>query len=151
MVLPFPTVGPLVIVLRSGTQSDPCISSVATAIMITTSNSSVKRSGLPNQLLDVLLHTTAWFELARVRTELFHSLVIPSLARHPIQSNRQAPRHRHLLVYSMAQANDLIPRSVEANPVKHVRIATTTGYEAVLGRRSKPGISSAACKHSSGC
>lgn len=55
------------------------------------------------------------------------------------------------LVYSMAQANDLIPRSVEANPVKHVRIATTTGYEAVLGRRSKPGISSAACKHSSGC
>jgi hypothetical protein len=55
------------------------------------------------------------------------------------------------LVYSMAQANDLIPRSVEANPVKHVRIATTTGYEAVLGRRGKPGISSAACKHSSGC
>ena len=36
------------------------------------------------------------------------------------------------LVYSMAQANDLIPRTVEANPVTHVRIATTTGYEAIL-------------------
>jgi len=33
----FPTVGSLVIVFKSGTQSDPCISSVATAIMITTS------------------------------------------------------------------------------------------------------------------
>src|SRR5712692_6106981 len=45
----FPTVGSLVIVSRSGTQSDPCISSVTTSIMITTSNSSAKRSGLPNQ------------------------------------------------------------------------------------------------------
>jgi hypothetical protein len=35
----FPTVGSLVILFRSGTQSDPCISSVTTAIMITTSNS----------------------------------------------------------------------------------------------------------------
>ena len=38
----------------------------------------------------------AWFELARVRTEFFHSLVIPSLTPHPVQSNRQAPRHRDL-------------------------------------------------------
>jgi len=36
------------------------------------------------------------------------------------------------LVYSMAQANDLIPRTVEANPVTHVHIAPTTEYEAVL-------------------
>ncbi len=36
------------------------------------------------------------------------------------------------LVYSMAQANDLIPRTVEANPVTHVHIATTTEYEAIL-------------------
>ncbi len=36
------------------------------------------------------------------------------------------------LVYSTAQANDLIPRTVEANPVKHVHIAVGTGYEAVL-------------------
>ncbi len=39
--------------------------------MITTSNSSVKRSGLPTQLLGVRLHTIACSELARVRTELF--------------------------------------------------------------------------------
>src|SRR5580692_10961126 len=96
MVLPFPTVGSLVIRSGQDTRSDPCISSVATSIMITSSNSSVKRSGLPNQLLGVGLHTTAWSELARVRTELFHLLVIPPLAPHPIQSNRQAPRHRHL-------------------------------------------------------
>ena len=48
------------------TQSDPCISSVATAIMITTSNSSVKRSRTPNQLLGVRLHTIAIFGLSRV-------------------------------------------------------------------------------------
>src|SRR5436190_18478763 len=53
------------------TQFDPCISSVTGSIMITTSNSSVKRSGLPTQLLGVRLHTIACSELARVRTELF--------------------------------------------------------------------------------
>lgn len=36
------------------------------------------------------------------------------------------------LVYSTAQANDLIPRTVEANSVAHVHIATTTEYEAIL-------------------
>lgn len=36
------------------------------------------------------------------------------------------------LVYSMAQANDVIPRTAEANPVTHVHIATTTEYEAIL-------------------
>jgi integrase len=36
------------------------------------------------------------------------------------------------LVYSMAQANDLIPRTSESNPVTHVHIATTTEYEAIL-------------------
>ena len=66
-----PTPGPvLVIPCRSGTQSDPCISSVPTAIMITTSNSPVKGSGIPNQLLGVLLHTIAMSGLSRVRTEL---------------------------------------------------------------------------------
>src|SRR5450759_1870268 len=35
---------------RSGTQSDPCISSVTTSIMITTSNSPVKGSGIPNRM-----------------------------------------------------------------------------------------------------
>ena len=34
--------------------------------------------------------------------------------------------------YSTAQANDLIPRTMEANPVAHVHIATITEYEAIL-------------------
>ncbi len=85
--LAFPTLGSLVIVFRSGTQSDPCISSVTTSIMITTSNSPVKGSGIPNQLLGDRLHTMAMSGLSRVRTELFPLLVIPSLTPHPIQTN----------------------------------------------------------------
>src|SRR5713101_7289482 len=64
--------------------------------MITTSNSSMKRSGTPNQLLGVLLHTIAMSGLSRVRTELFHLLVIPSLAPHPVQTNRQSTGHGNL-------------------------------------------------------
>src|SRR5579863_7163781 len=96
MVLPFPTVGSLVIVSRSGTQSDPCISSVTPAIMITTSNSPAKGSGIPNQLLGVLQHTIAISGLSRVRTEFLPLLVIPSLAPHPIQTNRELPGHGDL-------------------------------------------------------
>src|ERR1035437_11124348 len=58
------------------TQSDPCISSVTTSIMITTSDSPQKGSGTPNQFLGILLHTMAIFGLSRVRTELFHLLEI---------------------------------------------------------------------------
>jgi len=61
-----PTKARLVIGSRSGTQSDPCISSVTTSIMITTSNSPVKGSGIPNQLLGVGLHTIAISGLSRV-------------------------------------------------------------------------------------
>ena len=78
---------------RSGTQSDPCISSVTTSIMITSSNSPVKRSGIPSQLLGALLHTIAIFGLSRARTELFQLLIIPSLAPHPVQTNRQSAGH----------------------------------------------------------
>src|SRR5271169_763867 len=81
---------------RSGIRSDPCISSVTTSIMITTSNSSVKRSGMPNQYLGVLLHIMAIFGLSRVRTELDPLLIVPSLAHHPIQTNRQSPGHGDL-------------------------------------------------------
>src|SRR6266481_1878527 len=81
---------------RSETQFDPCISSVTPSIMITTSNSPVKGSGIPNQLLDVLLHTIAISRLSRVRTELFHLLVIPFLAHHPVKVKRQLSRHRDL-------------------------------------------------------
>src|SRR6266851_6416709 len=66
------------------------------SIMITTSNSSAKRSGLPNQFLDVLLHTIACSELAHVRTEFYNLFVIPSLAPHPVQTNGESPRHGYL-------------------------------------------------------
>jgi len=59
-----------------------------TSIMITTSNSSVKRSGTPNHLLGVRLHTIAISGLSRVRTELSYLLVVPSLAPHPEHLNR---------------------------------------------------------------
>jgi integrase len=35
-------------------------------------------------------------------------------------------------VYKMAQANDLIPRGLDANPLNHVHIQTTSEYEALL-------------------
>src|SRR5215471_8201519 len=84
----FPTKGSLVI--RLGQDLDPTHASVrsATVIMITTSNSSVKRSGTPNQLRGVLLHTMAIFGLFHVRTEFHDLLVILSLAHHPKQTNR---------------------------------------------------------------
>src|SRR5215831_6592952 len=58
-----------------------------TSIMIASSNSPAKGSGLPNRLRDVLLNTNACSGLARVRTELFQLLVIPFLAPHPVQTN----------------------------------------------------------------
>src|SRR5207248_4311357 len=65
--------------LRSGTQSDPTISSITTAIMITTSNSPGLGSGMPNHYVGDLRHTLAIFGLSHVRTELPHLLVIPLL------------------------------------------------------------------------
>src|SRR5271170_7672787 len=56
--------------LQVRNRSGPCISSVTLSIMIFNSNSPVKGSGIPNQFLDVLLHTIAWSGLSRVRTEL---------------------------------------------------------------------------------
>src|ERR1022692_1701343 len=75
----------------SGLELGPTHASLrsATAIMITTSNSSVKRSGTPNQFLGVLLHTIAMSGLSRVRTERFQLFVIPPLAHHPVQTDRQ--------------------------------------------------------------
>src|SRR5947207_1094719 len=42
------------------------------------------------------VHTMAMSGLSRVRTELFQLLVIPSLAPHPVQTNRESPRHGYL-------------------------------------------------------
>jgi hypothetical protein len=70
--------GSLAINFRPGTQSDPSISSVAPAITMPSSNSSMKRSGTLNHYVGDLLHTMACSRLPRVRTELFQLLVIPS-------------------------------------------------------------------------
>jgi hypothetical protein len=56
----------------------------------------MKRSGTPNQLLDVLLHTIAMSGLSWVRTELDPLLIVPSLTHHPVQTNSQSPRHGDL-------------------------------------------------------
>src|SRR6266481_5625670 len=61
--------------------------------MITTSNSPLKRSGIPNQLLGVQLHTIAMSGLSRVRTELRHLLIVPSLAPHPVHANGESAGH----------------------------------------------------------
>jgi hypothetical protein len=57
------------IIFRSA-QSDPNISSIKTSTMITSSNSPLQGSGMPNHRRDVLLHTMSSGELSRVRTEL---------------------------------------------------------------------------------
>lgn len=82
--------------LRSGTQSDPTISSITTAIMMTTSNSPAKGSGCP--IITSVIYTArlAISGLSRMRTELFQLLIVPSLAPHPVQTNREFPGHGYL-------------------------------------------------------
>jgi hypothetical protein len=70
--------------------------------MITSSNSPVKGSGTPNRYDGDLLHTMAISRRSRVRTEMFQLLAIPSSAPHPIQANRQSPRHGYFRDLSSA-------------------------------------------------
>ena len=51
---------------------------------------------MPNRLLGVRQHTNSCSGLSRVRTELSHLFVIPSLVPHPVQANREPSRHGHL-------------------------------------------------------
>jgi hypothetical protein len=72
----FALVGSL-LMLGSGTQSDPSISSmIPIAIMITTSNSLAKGSGMPNHYAGDLLRTTAMYGLSGVRPGLFKLTVV---------------------------------------------------------------------------
>jgi hypothetical protein len=48
--VPYPTKARSQSLFRSGTQSDPCISSIALSIMIPSSNSPVRRSGTPQSI-----------------------------------------------------------------------------------------------------
>ena len=74
--------------LSGGTQSDPTISPVTTAIMITTSNSLLGGSGRSNQVGGDLLHTMDVVGLPRVRTEFHSLLIIPLRAPHPVERDR---------------------------------------------------------------
>jgi hypothetical protein len=51
---------------------------------------------MPTQFLGVLLHTMAISGLSCVRTELDPLLIIPFLAHHPVQLDRQPARHSNL-------------------------------------------------------
>src|SRR5579862_9853380 len=83
------------IIFRSA-QSDPNISSIKTSTMITSSNSPLQGSGMPNHRRDVLLHTMSSGELSRVRTELQRWRIRTSVPPHPVQANRQSASHRYL-------------------------------------------------------
>ena len=58
------------VIYRSVFQSDPNISSIKTSTMITTANSLLRESGMPNHVDGVLIHAMSGSELSRVRTEL---------------------------------------------------------------------------------
>src|SRR6516165_6795858 len=83
------------LVIVSGQELGPTHASLrsATAIMITSSDSLGEGSRTPNQLLDVRPNTIACSGLSCVRTELAPLLIIPFLAHHPVQPNRQSARH----------------------------------------------------------
>src|SRR5205807_10664945 len=74
---------------RSGRKLGPTHSALrsATPIMITDSDSPVQGSRMPNQLLDVLVHTIAISGLSCMRTETSRLPVILSLTPHPVQTN----------------------------------------------------------------
>src|SRR5216683_2528623 len=81
---------------RSGTQSDPCISSVTPSIMITTSNS--PREG-ERDTQSISRCSTAHHRDVRVvprANRTFSTARNPSLAPHPVQTNGESPRHGDL-------------------------------------------------------
>ena len=64
--------------------------------MISTSNSPLQGSGIPNHYVGDLLHTMAISGRSRVRTELFELTVVPAPTPHPVQMHRQLPGHGYL-------------------------------------------------------
>ena len=51
---------------------------------------------MPNQIVGDLLHAMAYYELSRVRTELYNLFVIPFLAPHPEQTDGEFTCHGYL-------------------------------------------------------
>src|SRR5215470_13911161 len=93
------------------------------AIMITTSDSSVKRSGTPHHYDGDLLHTMRMSRLSRLRTELLQLLVIPFSTPHPEQSHGQPPGHRHLGDLSSTSHGqmEVLAAPLGIDPCRHLR------------------------------
>ena len=51
---------------------------------------------MPNQVDGALVHAMSGSKLSRVRTELYHLRILPTVASHPVQPNSEFPGHRHL-------------------------------------------------------
>jgi hypothetical protein len=64
---------------------------------------------MPNRLLGVRLHTNACSGLSRVRTELLPLHVIPFLAPHPVQTNRQTPELTPPTLLEIAMSRQQVP------------------------------------------
>ena len=94
--------------------------------MITTSNSPVKGSGIPNHYGGDLLHTMAISGLSRVRTELLHFVVVPSPPPHPVQLDRQFPGHRYFRDLSPAPHGEVkeLAAGQPDRAATHNRVAT---------------------------
>src|ERR1700746_1410112 len=65
---------------------------------------------MPNQYLDVLLHTIRISGLSRVRTEADQLLIVPTFASHPIEINRQSARQCHLRGFAPVAGWRKLPR-----------------------------------------
>ena len=67
---------------------------------------------MPNQVRDALLHAMSGSELSRVRTEFNQLRILPMVAPHPVQPNREFPGHGHLgNAFSPAHRQMHIPTS----------------------------------------
>ena len=88
----------------------------------------------------------AWFELARVRTEFFHSLVIPSLTPHPVQSNRQAPRDRDL--GDRPTGADIVMESITLTPGRRGSMSAIEDVTPTIGLINQLAASAAAADSS---
>ena len=93
---------------------------------MTTSNSPLKGSGIPNQFLGVLLHTIAMSGRSRVRTELFQLLVIPALGI--IQYRRTASRRASATLAVLLRSNrqvDMLAVPLRQTAHRHLRDCPT--------------------------
>ena len=84
------------VIVSSPIQFDPTISSILTLIMITSSSSFWRGSGMPNHSDGELFHTQRIFELSCVRTELLHLFILVPPNFDPSPDFRKQSRRRPL-------------------------------------------------------